>query len=254
MIEKEHMLAVEQFMRRVTVPILCSVLSELDHIGTGTIFKIDDRYFLITAAHIFDNVILEDVVIPRNPIASPKLQTLGIFDIHRADNENIDIAILELKEESTIEHIKLGWHALTLNNTAPASKEGTFLICGYPSVRMKVAPGSLGGSLLTAYTERLPTAPKFAEPPVDDRLDMFFAYEAEAKDINGNTLASPHLRGVSGSSIWEYQHGQDQNFWTPESWLRVVGIQSSFRKGYYSRAKTWEYVMEMLRKIEPCPV
>lgn len=42
-----------------------------------------------------------------------------------------------------------------------------------------------------------------------------------------------------------------QSVWTPESALQIIGIQSSFRKGQFIRAKSWEFVMAILRKIDP---
>ena len=62
--------AVDQFMRKVTVPIFCDTPNGVDHIGTGTLFEIGDRYFLVTARHNFDNQEAKHFAIPNNPTDS----------------------------------------------------------------------------------------------------------------------------------------------------------------------------------------
>jgi hypothetical protein len=202
MISTEKHDAVKQFMLTVTVPILCDTPKGVDHIGTGTLFEIGDRSFLVTARHNFDNQEAKHFAVPNNPIDSD-LQTLGRFVLHKPDNEAIDVAVLELLESTTIDAVKKGWRLLKPENAAIASPEGVFLLCGYPSERIRVHDGRLVGTLLLAYTARLKEVPK-AEKPVDGRLDLFFHHGTEPTDLTGKPISGPHLRGTSGSSVWEY--------------------------------------------------
>jgi hypothetical protein len=55
MIPAEILRAVEQFMLKVTIPILYHTSQGHDHIATGTLFEACDRYFLVTARHVFEN-------------------------------------------------------------------------------------------------------------------------------------------------------------------------------------------------------
>jgi hypothetical protein len=48
--------AIERFTLHVTVPIFLEVGDSGRLLATGTLFKVDDRSFLITARHIFDNL------------------------------------------------------------------------------------------------------------------------------------------------------------------------------------------------------
>ena len=242
--------AVKQFLRKVTVPILCDTPKGIDHIGTGTLFEIDNKYFLITAQHIFENFNAKDLSIPNNPTDSD-LQTLGRFVLHKPSCEAIDIAVLQLQESRTIDTVKKGWRLLKPENAAPASPEGAFLLCGYPSQRITVHGGRLAGTLLIAYTARLGEMPKEAKQPVDPHLDLFFRHDTNPTDLDGQPIAGPHLGGTSGCSIWEYYESASRLVWTPESALRIIGIQSSFLKGQFIRTKSWEFVMATLREIDP---
>lgn len=119
-----------------------------------------------------------------------------------------------------------------------------------PSERAKPFGSLIAGSLVTAYTERLPEVPEGAAIPVNSDLDLFFNYDVEALDVEGNPIATPHLRGTSGASVWAYREPEDMRVWSPESCLKIVGVQSSFLRGRYFRAKSWAAVMETMRQID----
>jgi hypothetical protein len=170
------MRAVERFTAHVTIPVLYDDPRAVDQIGTATLFKVDERLFLVTAAHLFDDKDPARFSIPTLP--SPQLQTLGKFSLLKPTEEVVDIAVLELQEETTISRLTTGWwRPLTLENVAPAFSSGVFALCGYPSERAVRRGGLIGGSLITAYTERLPEIPEDAEAPVRPELDLFFHYD-----------------------------------------------------------------------------
>jgi len=120
---------------------------------------------------------------------------------------------------------------------------------GFSGDWYKVDGERLGGTLLSAYTERMPQVPAEAKKPVDERLDLFLHYDKEATDINGEVIQTPELGGVSGASIWEYREPPAGQLWTAEAALKIIGIQSASLKDKYARAKRWEFVMEMLGEI-----
>jgi hypothetical protein len=253
MISAEKQNVVAQFMLRVTIPILCKRSKGIDHIATGTLFEIDDCYYLVTAAHVFDDWNAKNFTIPNDPNGS-NLRPLGRFILHKFSEEAIDIAVLELQDSATINAVKKGWVLLKPAHTALASPEGVFILAGYPSEWIKVADQRLTGTLITAYTVRLNEVPEDASEPIHTRLDLFFHHAKEATDANGKPLPSPDLGGTSGSSVWEYYERRNQSVWTPENSLRIIGVQVSCRKGRYIRAKSWQFVFEILRKIHPRPL
>lgn len=242
------MSAVEQFAAKVTIPVLYDHPKALDQIGTGTLFEIDHRIFLVTAAHLFKDADPSNFSIP-NPLTT-KLTTLGPYNIFRAKEENVDIAVLELLQESVIAHAKAGWCVLTLNNTGHASQDGLFALSGYPGERAKREGERIGGSLLTTYSNRILEIPEGARPPVHPRLDLFFYYDLEVTKSNGATIKAPHLGGTSGAPIWEYREPAKTWVWTPEQCLKFVGVQSAFLEGRYFRAKSWAAVLEILRQAD----
>lgn len=250
-IDPEIMTAIGEFTKQLTVPILYEDPAVLDQVGTGTLFTIAGRYFLVTAAHLFERTDPAQFAIPSNPIRDPDPSTLGRYELFKPKEDFVDIAVLELREPKTIDKIKNGWRILTLDNTSNASARGVFALCGYPSERAKrVGTHLIGGSLIAAYSERMQEIPEGAEKPIHPELDLFFFYDLEATGIDGKQLATPHLGGTSGASVWEYREPDRTTFWTPERAFKIVGVQSSFRKGDFFRAKSWRFVLEILRKAD----
>jgi hypothetical protein len=212
------------------------------------LFEINERLFLISAAHIFDHVDPSHFAIP-NP-STTQSHTLGPFNLYRPDDANIDIAIVELLGRDTIAHSRESWHVLTLANIHPASSDGIFVLSGYPGERAKRRGEGIGGSLLTTYSQRLAEIPEDATPPIDPQIDLFFQYSSETVTRTGETIRAPDLRGTSGASVWECRELDNNAMWTPEQCLKVVGIQSSFLRGRYFRAKSWAPILTVLQNID----
>lgn len=250
MIDAEKAAIVKQFMMKVTVPIFCQTSSGADHIATGTLFEISDRHFLVTARHIFDKQDPGTFSIPYNPTRS-KLNTLGRLILHTPDHDAIDVAVLELQEDRTIDAIKVGWRSLTTRNAAVASPTGIFLLCGYPSQWMSSTKQTLSGCFVMVYTTRLAEVPPEAAEPINDRLDLFLCHADRGVNFRGDPSSVPELGGTSGASVWQYHESRSQAVWSPESSLRIVGVQSSVFKNRFIRAKSWEFVVAVLSKIEP---
>jgi hypothetical protein len=247
--QRQMDLAVEQFTKKATVPVLYDDPRGVDQIGTGTLFTLDGRYFLVTAGHLFKNRDPGRFAIAKGRINSD-LHSLGPYKLYQAKEPEFDIAILELQEEATLTYVKSGWRVLELENTDRASLAGTFVLCGYPSARAWRTEDAIGGSLITAFTHRMSGISIEAPPPIHPELDLFFDYGEEAPDREGTTVALPHLRGTSGASVWEYRKPSGGQLWSPERALKIVGVQSASWEGRYFRAKNWAAVLKILRQVD----
>ena len=247
--DQQIMRAVERFAGTVTVPVLHEYKpDEVDQVGTGTLFDVEGRLLFVTAGHIFDEIKAENLVIPSTKTKA--LHGIGPYELIRADVDEIDIAVVELKHPPAIARARDGWHVLSLANTAEPSDHGHFILGGYPSERGTRVGGLLGGSLLTLHTKRLASPPPAVAKSVSTDLDLFFRYEQEAETIDGKTIAVPKLPGCSGASMWEYREPPNMRFWNADQCLRVIGIQASYmdKKGFF-RVKRWSYVRAMIDKL-----
>lgn len=249
-VSREHQLAVGEFLKRVVVPLIYELPDgRVDQVGTCTLLREQEHVFLITARHTFTDRNRDSFVIPENPLRGDFVRlSFEFLTLVDPPNQDIDLAVLKLTSAQAVQQLDVEWRFLTRANTAAASPQGTFLISGYPSSRAKIVGQAIGGSLNTIYTERMATTPTAAASPVDPGLDMFFHYDQDAEGLDGQPVSTPDLPGVSGSSIWEYSEVAE-GLWTPERALKIVGVETSWRRGEYARGKAWRYVQHILDNL-----
>ncbi|MCA8043593.1 hypothetical protein [Burkholderia seminalis] len=244
--------AIEKFALSVTVPIFLEMGDWGGLLATGTLFKIDERAFLITARHIFDDVQdASKLAYPENPLRGG-LYTFGSINILKPTEEHIDVAAIELLSPETVQRLNANWKFLGLANVASASmttSDGSCFVSGYPESLTQNVQGWTKGKFVTAYTQRFHDVPPEARLPVIPDLDLFFDYSDEGTSITGETVQTPELPGVSGASIWELV-SSTSSVWSPEAVTRVVGIQSAYVHSKYIRAKSWWAVAKVLEQAD----
>lgn len=249
---KEVTTSIEAFLRSVTVPVIEALGDDaIDQVGTGTLFRIAERLFFVTARHIFDDMRPEDLCIPRSPDGDRDPKTLGRITITKPKIESIDVAIVEIQSPETIARIESGWRILSLNSMKLASQQGNFALSGYPSgLGKRPNPALVKSTLFMLETHRLDQVPVGADQPVIADLDLFFAYDREGFRSDGAAMDAPHLRGASGASIWEFSQ-EEKQLWAPDNAMRIVGVQSSMARSHdYFRAKSCIYLLESFAKID----
>lgn len=236
----------KRFLASVAVPILYDDPSnKLDHLGTGTLFELDDMHFLVTARHVLEGKELPRLLLPEQPGGKPI--TLGDFEVVTPQDPpcmDLDLTILRLKHPEAIKTLTAGWRFLRRTNVAAPTHNGHFLLCGYP--RVFVVPDDNGRKLsmklVNLVTKRISATPHDAKQPVQENLDIFLSHDDGAYDLNDTTIGKLDLQGMSGSSVWEItERLSDENFWNPSDDLKVVAIQVAQHEGY-ARAKNWAMV------------
>lgn len=243
---------VQQFVLSVTIPILYEIENSAALLASGTLFKIAERSFVITARHIFDQVSdFKLLAFPENPHKG-SLHTFGDIKVYKPEEEHIDVAVIELHDPATVARLNAGWQFLTLENVAAPSitpDDAGVFVSGYPVSLTSESNGWTHGQFVTAFTQRLPDIPPQAEKPVIEDLDLFFDYGHHAQSLDGETVLTPELPGVSGASIWEFTQ-PTFTIWSPDQNVRVVGIQSAYRHSNYIRAKSWWAVAMVLEQVD----
>lgn len=246
----EEAIAIEHFTLGVTLPIIYEQGDNSVLIGTSTLFSILDRYFVVTASHLFEPpVSLENVGFPDNPRRG-SLYTFGKCQCYRFEDKIFDIAVVEILEQESIQRLKKGWHFLSINNVAAPSLTGKFFLAGYPISLSNKDNGWLKGRLITAYTQRIREIPNEAEKPVYSDLDLFFHYDDSTTTLGGKKLETPELPGTSGASVWQVVNDSKTELWSPEATIKVIGVQSSYMRSRYFRAKNWWAVAKAFRLID----
>lgn len=258
-VEVEKLKAIQHWMARTVIPLLYDDPSgQLDSYGSGALIGSNGNVLFATARHnLFfpDHATLRDrirlaIPIPDrdDPAKTDVVNTLGTFDVLQPvdpPGQDIDIALLHLKDPDLIARLGRSWNVIDRSKAVVASPQGKFVLSGYSSARVKVTPQGLGGSLNTIHTERMPQAPEGAEQPIHPDHDLFFYYDNDATDVEGNAVETPAVPGMSGSVVWELRDVKN-GVWAPDNALKMVAIQVSWMKDNFARAKSWAYVEHIL--------
>ncbi|VVD63011.1 hypothetical protein PPN31114_00201 [Pandoraea pneumonica] len=187
--------AFEKFAMRSTVPLFLNWDGRgVALVGTGTLFEIAGRFFIVTALHIFAGFAeahFQELAFSDDPIDG-NLHTFGSTTIAKSVPDHHDVAVVELLDQTTIGKLRTGWRFLTLDNVGlPTStlRDGALLLAGYPRSDHSpedgwVANGKVRGRFVSAYSQRIPTIPANADQPADLGIDIFCDYGRTATTLD----------------------------------------------------------------------
>jgi hypothetical protein len=87
--------AIEQLLVNVTPPIIVQDKDRFGIVGTATLFTIQERPFLITAGHLIVDYSVNRWAYSEHPGGGP-IHTLGALNHYRPNNEQYDVAVVEI--------------------------------------------------------------------------------------------------------------------------------------------------------------
>ena len=197
--------------------------------GSGTLLKISNKYFIITAAHCISNLDLKDIKIAyREKSLSERFEIIKMGYKGGSDNDPSDIAYLEIKEPDPK---GLPAEFLTLGNlrTNPFYKEKLGYLFGFPSQLIPIEEvfegtfrfRSLG--LLTIIKDA-----RAYDNIVDPIIDCVFSYPKSGLiGEETNFSESPDPGGLSGGSMWIYEDENSTDIVGSHN-AKLVGITKSW--------------------------
>jgi len=266
LMQKQHVL-LNNYRLKFTLPLFSEPPGSFKLLGTGTLFEHEDRYFIVTADHIFrineddPHSALIDMTTVGFPTALVKagegaapIVTLGSHDIYRlAPPVLIDVIVIELRDRKTIATLKAGWSFLPFSQAEDVnSTDDRFVITGFMEQELKFDPKTnrVGQSMLNLETDYLHYTPQVKDPI--PQFDLFFYLQAEVTNVDGTQRTVTTLRGLSGGPIWAVRDVPDGEFWAPSKAMKIVAIQSSELQGQekWSRGFRWSAVLRILQQPE----
>jgi large subunit ribosomal protein L30 len=253
--QREHAIdAMEKFQARITVPILFDADSEVHIFASGVLFAHHGRYFILTAAHLFDPPFGPEHL---TKLATPNVRhlakptTLGKLKLTVSDRRpfDFDVAIIELLDEAKIALLKNEWQFLNLAQIGLPTDQPLLCLGGYPEALVRQSQGAAHGPMFVVRTMKLDQVPAEAEPPVDLTFDLFCEYATEGDvRIVSKVLQTPKLQGTSGGSILQYEWTQ-MMVWSPNATMKMIALQSSgSSERNWFRCKNWRAIAKAFEK------
>ena len=239
-------------LEQSVVPILRYQGDDAHAHGTGTLFRIANKSFLITASHVVED--------EENHFAIRDSHS-GLINLHGElhGNRIRDFAIWDLPSD-VVDRLSqyrfLSVHQADRKNERP--KNGDYMTSGYPCEWTESNVDELGTKKMDmrAHTH-------FASIYAGDTSQLL-EYDSKLHLLLGTPLSEAELliegevalpkqsHGMSGCSIWQVCYeGLSTKHWTPQDAV-IVAIQTGvYSKGDITKGTRWCVVDEFLRERFP---
>jgi hypothetical protein len=245
----EELAALQHYMLSVSVPLLEDTDLGANPIGTGALFEVYGRRFLVTADHLFEKTDPTKIAVPLGRMAAP-IKTLGTFVLAHSDKEKgPDVAIMELQDKGMVDEIAKHWTFLGPQHLGRSAPGYDHVVLGYPTDLAKAEENAIRQTPLALYSTRIDAPPEaeLKEAPLAG-WDLFFELQKEGMLQGSEMHEIPPLQGASGGPV--FLIGADpEGLWTPEKVLKFVGVQSSALRGKWFRATSAEVIEAFLSKV-----
>lgn len=230
--------------------------------GSGTLFKFNDNYFIITASHV---LIDEDITQLRIQVGNTlyridKESILGVTE-KSYNRNNIDIAVVKLCSGALITELKAEKKFIELKDMNFDSKQKIhskkreddyYFLFGFPASKtfLETQKDNDGKAKkifnITAYCQM---ECMYTNPPrklIEKKYDNHLFFNKNKKGSNANfegRIIKPKLNGMSGGGLWELS----LNHSTGEMDLKHVGIFTEVRMGIGISVKS-KFAIELIRE------
>jgi hypothetical protein len=252
--QQNELRAITLYTRQCTIPLFEESENDAEILGTGTLFKVNSQHYLVTAAHVLEELIatnrLERIGIPLGG-SSAAVSNLGKCNIETFKiTDPFDAAIIRFEQPELIAALQEGWRFLSPKDLTPIRTDmPNCLVPGYPRVTTRKAGWELSPKFFCFVSSLLSQIPEDANE-VREGLDIFLQHRERGEDLDGGTSEMPNLKGVSGASIWGVVPNSGDCVWSAESRLKVIGVQTSCRSGSYIRGKSWALVARVFKRFD----
>jgi len=212
--------AIRDALLRRAVPLSRLVDGRLEPLATASLVIDGADRALLTAAHIFEQASVGDLVIPLP--REGRLLTVRSTRTRVVAHPELDVAMLWFSDRTPGARLCANWTACPLrewcgHDVRPAT---LYAIAGYPAANMRRADGCVHVKPAVLFTGALD--------------DVRYAYARTALRVDGFEIQTPELDGVSGATVWAVEPTGSGSI---DCVLRPAAIQVAFHHGRHVRGE-----------------
>lgn len=233
-------------LRESVIPLCAEGETAPVQLGSGTLFRVADTSFLVTAAHVADVAAQQGHQLYVSD-GLPGSKGCGLHGpLHLARQKSFDLALWELPPDVVAALPTRRFLRLVDVDLSETIKGGWFYIHGFPGCWSAPDP-NVAKIIVTTFTYGavLYGGPMDAFADHDPDVHVLLSVPKSGNaDRDGNRAVLPNdLGGISGSSLWQaYAEGQKSAEWTPD-FVKVIAVQT----GVYDLEDRDEYVVRGTR-------
>ncbi len=224
--------AIRDALLKRAVPLSRVDQGRLQPLATAGLLRDGQRVGLVTAAHIFERAHWGDLAVPLPQ--DGRIARLHSARVRLTMHPDNDVAILWIGDRLLAQRLCANWEASSTGCVMAAwSPPSTYVLVGYPACNARRVDGCVYMKPLVLFTES-----------VDAER---YRYARTAERIDGVTIWTPELDGVSGAMLWRISDEEDD----VACLLHPVGIQVAFTHNAHLRAESLRCVLELLGTSRP---
>jgi hypothetical protein len=220
--------AIGAALLRRAVPLSRVEAGRLQPLATAALLADGEHVGLLTAAHIFECTQAGDIAIPLP--RDRRLAQLRFVRVSVITHPLNDLAIVWIENRSLAQRLCFNWEAGPAHEwDAAGAVPASYVLAGYPACNARRIDGCVYAKPLILFTDA-----------VDAQR---YAYARTAERLDGQTIWTPELDGVSGATLWSIHEEADDGI---ACVLQPAAIQVAFMHGTHLRAESIDSIREFL--------
>lgn len=244
-----------------SVAILIERGPQLGMLGSGTLFRIAEESFVITAAHVMKRGE------GRNLRLAPNLGGPGDIipfegDAILDERDTFDVAAVHLKPHVAEKIDPKRFLRLTNVSFVEDFAEGIFIVFGYPEMmfshdksNLKIILFRHGGPVYTGETSVIPNYDSHVSLLLDADIDETRGVDGKPIEFcysqGPSALFPTELKGISGGSVWQVMRNP-HDIREDSGNARIVAVEVAICQARRCiRATRWKAVKHMLQSAMP---
>jgi hypothetical protein len=244
-----------------SVAILIERGRQLGILGSGTLFRIAEESFVITAAHVVKNSEGVNLRLAPNLCRPDEIVPL-IGEAIRDDRDTFDVAAIHLQGQIAEKIDPNRFLRLSHVSFAEDLAEGFFVVFGYPEMMFSHDKGNVkimlfhhGGPAYTSESSAIPHYDPHLSLLLDADIDETRCVDGKRIDFRypqGPSAPFPtELKGISGGSVWQIMRNP-HDIREDSANARIVAVEVAICQSKRCiRATRWKAVRDMLRSEMP---
>ncbi len=246
-------------IKKSTIPILVNQGEIYRQHGTGTLLRVAERSFLVTAAHVFRSAQQNNLTLYIGASESKVVPLSGKFYYTPGgEDDPYDLGVRELSQ-SVVDNLKSLEFARLLDVITPSKIDPDDLYClaGFPTLLSKEASSEQAMAesktmLIVSHCYRGSTT---ALPNYDPKFHILLHGDRnDAVPIDGTNQTVPaKLNGISGCGIWKTNIALVERIqdWRLSS-ARLIAIQTCvYERSQVIRGTFWSGVVTLIEREFP---
>ena len=243
-----------------TIPIFHKKDESIKLRGTGVLIEFESEYFLVSAAHVLEMDISDQILIQSSEETLQPLNKFAKLSSHineLADRkyDKIDLAVIKFFSSELLDQLRLSKQFLSANLITENHQDNeglvNYMIFGYPeygiSIKSQIGFTAIDSEIMVLPT-RLSGFKDFEKYGCNSNDHLFVEHFKNATLNNGKkSLKNVEPNGVSGCGLWYI----DSNYFLENRAIKyyLVGITIEYQKKYHRVliATKMHFVLKLLK-------